>query len=134
MIREFVQHLSAKYLPFNMSLFFNVTFTLDNHLAERMIERKFKKEAFERLVTGLVKNHLCEVIYLSILEPSVRINILDKSGLLLGVTGKHYEDGNFNIKLHTCFIPNNQEAIKLIKTKVIKLKNKEESKDDTTNN
>lgn len=121
LIRNFVQSLAKKYVPSDITKFFNITFSLDNHLAERVMERKVNKQAFERLITGLIKYHLCEIIYLSIVEPSVRINLFDKTGLLLGVTGTHYEDGVFNVKLHTCFVPNNPDSNDLINTKRIYL-------------
>mgnify|MGYP000362613419 CR=1 FL=1 len=120
LIREFIKELSEKYIPNNLTKFFDINFSLDNHLAERLLERNINKKDFESLVTGLIRDHLCEVIYLSLAYKRTRININNKNGLLLGVTGTHYEDGNFIIKLHTCFTPNNRDGSKaLINTKNI---------------
>ena len=81
LIREFIQRLAEKYLPKGMSSFFKITFSLDNHLAERVIERKVNKKAFERLITGLVRDHLCEVIYLAIRNPSMTNTYMGSSDI-----------------------------------------------------
>lgn len=120
LVREYLTSLSGRYIPESLTKFFDIRFSLENHFAERVIERKVDKVAFERVITSLVKYKLCEVIYWSILEPSVRINLRDRTGLIVGVTGRHHEDGVFNIKLHTCFVNKDYKGSQ-VKTKNINI-------------
>lgn len=124
LVRDFINTLRSKYIPETMTKFFDIRFSLDNHFAERIIERKINKSAFERIITNLVKYKLCEVVYISTLRPTTRINIKDYTGLVVGITGTHYEDGVFNIKLHTCFTNKHYKGSKVKSEDIYILKEK----------
>ncbi|CAL9967289.1 hypothetical protein VPHD479_0116 [Vibrio phage D479] len=81
----------------------NVKFDFEKHIADRLIDREFPKEQFEKIITRTVRYHVCEMIYLYEIGTHRRINVYGDDGHMIGMTMRRTLNGNYLIKLHTCY-------------------------------
>lgn len=90
-LRKFCDKLLAKYLPANMPYEFVIS--LDKHITERMWDRCIHPDKVSRLLTHLVKYHLCEVLWYAEANPAPRLAIMDEDDdyLMIGATTHKYE-------------------------------------------
>lgn len=99
----FITKLSRKYKLTDNNGDFHVFIKFEKHLADRMLDREFPVEEFQKITTRICRNHVCEMIYLGEVYGQKRINVYGDDDYMIGCTVNRSEKGNFYIKLNTIY-------------------------------
>lgn len=95
----------------------NIKFEFEKHIADRLIDREFPKDQFEKITTRMARHYVCELIYLYESSSTRRINMYGDDGHMIGVTVRKTPNGNYIIKLRTCYKERNHgNRVRDIKT------------------
>ncbi|WVX87392.1 hypothetical protein EniLVp02_0053 [Vibrio phage EniLVp02] len=126
-LRKFCDKLLQKYLPSNMPYEFVIS--LDKHITDRMWDRCIHPRKVSRLLTHLVKYHLCEVLWYAEAKPAIRLAIMDEDDnyLMIGATTHKYDkpDGTTKYVLRLRSVYYERNRTRLIEQHVIRINDNE---------
>jgi len=101
-LSNFILDLSNKYNIINNANGTNVQIIFEKHLCDRILDRSVSVEIVSTCITRLIRDNVCQLIYLIELEDDKRIN-LNINGYMFGCVGVKTLNGNYKVKLTTVY-------------------------------
>lgn len=102
-LTTYIRRLLTKYQLINNEYGINVNVVFDKHMPDRILDRKVPKGIVESLFTRLIRNKICECIYLCEIGggESGRINVKMENDYMLGITVQRTQNSNYKLKVRT---------------------------------